>query len=132
MRHSAGRRKFSKKAGATAVLHFTGKLAHGLLRNNAAFASSKGSSGIIERQQKFRPLPLAFFPQSKRFLHGVLFRLQPSAFNGAASKNLLIGGKVYVHRFQNTGKVYHWVAMNRWTSCVTGLFTRVREGVRRW
>ncbi len=62
------------------------------------------ATGVIERQEKFCPLPLAFFPQSKGFLHGVLFRVQPSAFNCAAGESLLIRGEVYVHRLQNTEK----------------------------
>jgi hypothetical protein len=50
-----------------------GKLLHRLLRDNAAFATGRGSAGLIERQEKFRSLALAFFPQSKGLLHGVLF-----------------------------------------------------------
>jgi hypothetical protein len=108
VRHLTGRSEFSEKAGASAFLHFLGKLLHGLLRNNAAFSTGKRSSGIVEREKKFRALPLAFLPQSKGLLHGVLFRVQPSAFNGAASKSLLIGGKVYVHCLQSTEKPWLW------------------------
>ena len=87
MRHLAGHRgEFGEKAGASAFLHFLGKLLHGLLRDNAAFATGKGSAGVIERQEKFRPLPLAFFPQGKGLLHGVLFRVQASAFNRATGE----------------------------------------------
>jgi hypothetical protein len=98
VRHSAGCRwEFSQKAGASSFLHFLGKLMHGLLRNNAAFSTGKRSLGVIERKKKFHPLPLAFFPQDKRLLHGILFRVEPSAFNRAAGESLLIRCKVYVH-----------------------------------
>jgi hypothetical protein len=98
MRHLARRGvQFGQKAGASSFLHFLGKLLHGLRRDNAAFSTSKGSPGVIEREKKFRSLALAFFPQGKRLLHGVLFRVQPSAFNGAAGESLLVGGEVYVH-----------------------------------
>ncbi|MGA2073939.1 MAG: hypothetical protein ABSH52_10585, partial [Terriglobia bacterium] len=101
---SAGRGKFSEKARASAFLHFLGKLPHGFLGDNAAIATGKRSLGVVEGQKKFRPLPLAFFPQSKRLLHGVLFRVQPSAFNRAAGEGFLIRGELYIHGFQNTGK----------------------------
>ncbi|HTS47069.1 MAG TPA: hypothetical protein VMH05_03950 [Bryobacteraceae bacterium] len=70
---------------------------HGLLCDHTAFTASEASAGIVKGQKKFRPLPLAFFPQRKRFLYGVFFRVQPAAFNCAAGKGLLIFGKVYVH-----------------------------------
>jgi hypothetical protein len=74
MRHLARRGvQFGQKAGASSFLHLLGKLLHGLLRDNAAFSTSKRSSGVIEREKKCRPLPLAFFPQGKRLLHSVLF-----------------------------------------------------------
>jgi hypothetical protein len=34
---------------------------------------SERSPGVIEREKKFRPSPLAFFPQSERLLYGVSF-----------------------------------------------------------
>jgi hypothetical protein len=74
MRHLARRGvQFGQKAGASSFLHFLGEFLHGLLRDYAAFSTSKRSPGVIEREKKFRPLPLAFFPQGKRLLHGVLF-----------------------------------------------------------
>jgi hypothetical protein len=102
MRHLTGSGEFGKEPRTTAFLHFAGKLVHGLLRDNTAFTTRKGSAGIVERQKKFGALPLAFLPQGKRLLHGVLFRVQPSAFNGAAGKSLLVRGKVYIHRLQIT------------------------------
>ena len=98
MRHLAGRRcELSQKPGASSVLHFLGKLMHGLLRNDAAFSTGKRSLRVVERKKKFRPLPLAFLPQGKCFLHGILFRVQPSAFYRAVGKSFLLRGKVYVH-----------------------------------
>jgi hypothetical protein len=103
MRHLAGRRgQFGEKAGASAFLHVTGKLLHGLLRDVSAFAAVYGRAGVIEREEKFGALPLAFLPQSERLLYGVLFRVEPSAFNRATGESLLTRGKVYIHRFQNT------------------------------
>jgi hypothetical protein len=61
MSPSAGRSEFSEKSRASAFLHFPGKLLHGFLRDNAAFATGKRSPGFVERQKKFGPLPLAFF-----------------------------------------------------------------------
>jgi hypothetical protein len=91
-------------AGAAAFFHFLGKLPHGFLGDHAAFTASKGSSGIVERQEKFRALPFAVFPQRQGLLHGVLFGAQPSAFNRAAGESSLIRGKVHAHRFQGTEK----------------------------
>jgi hypothetical protein len=74
MRHLAWRSvQFGQKTGASSFLHFLRELLHGLLRNNAAFSMSERSPGVIEREKKFRPSPLAFFPQSERLLYGVSF-----------------------------------------------------------
>jgi hypothetical protein len=74
MRHLAGRRcEFGQKARSASFFHFLGKLLHGLLRNNTAFSTRKRGLGVIERKKKFRALPLPFFPQGKRLLHGILF-----------------------------------------------------------
>src|SRR5437588_12284815 len=114
-----------------AFLHFPGKLLHSFLRDNAGFATGKGSAVVVEHRDKFCPLPLAlfpqslaffpqrlaffpqslaffpqslaFFPQSKGLLHGVLFRVQPSGFHCAARESLLIWGKLYVHRLPEHG-----------------------------
>jgi hypothetical protein len=56
---SARRGQFGKKAGASAFFHFLGKLPHRFLGDRAAFASGKGSLGIVNRQEEFRPLPFA-------------------------------------------------------------------------
>ena len=65
---SAGQGEFSEKASASAFLHFVCKLLDRLPRDDAAFSTRKGSTSIVERQKKFCPLPLAFFPQSKSLL----------------------------------------------------------------
>jgi hypothetical protein len=70
-------------------------LLHWFLRDNAAFATGQGSAGLVERQEKFGALPLAFLPQGKRLLYGVLFRVEPSALNRAAGEGLLVRGTVY-------------------------------------
>src|ERR1700739_1906089 len=101
---SAGHRQFREKAGATTVFYFLGKLPHGFLCDHAAFSTGQGRPRIVKRQKKFSALPLAFFPQGKGFLHGVFFRVQASALDRAARKSLLIRGKLYIHRLQNTGK----------------------------
>lgn len=59
---SAGRREFRKKAGATAFLHFAGKLLHGLPCDNAAFATGKGRAGVVDREQELGALALPVFP----------------------------------------------------------------------
>jgi hypothetical protein len=87
---SARRSQFSEKAGASALLRFTGKLLHVLLYDDPAFTACKGCSGVIEGEKKLRSLPFAFFPQGKRFLHHVLFGVQSSAFNGTLGERFLI------------------------------------------
>jgi hypothetical protein len=58
MRHLAGRRgQFGEKAGASAFLHVTGKLLHGLFRDVAAFAPTYGRAGVIEREEHCRSQP---------------------------------------------------------------------------
>ena len=124
MRHLARRRcEFGQKTGAASFFHFLGKLLHGLLRNHPAFSTRKRSPGVIERQEKFRSLPLAFFPQGKRLLHCILFRVQPSAFNRAPSKSLLIWSKVDVHGLRvrkrpASGKLRDWIALKGPTNVV--------------
>lgn len=100
MRHLAGRCQFDDKAGAALLLHFLGERPHGFLRDDAALPARKGGSGIIERQEEFRALALAFLPQCKGFLHRSLFVVQPAALNGSAGECLLIRSELYVHRLK--------------------------------
>ena len=99
---SARRGKFSRKAGASALLHFLGELTHGFLRDHAAFPARKRCLAIIEREKKCRALAFAFFPQSQSFLHRIFFGVQPPAFNGPACERLLVCGEPYVNRLQIT------------------------------
>jgi hypothetical protein len=94
MGHLAGRCEFSDKAGAASLLHFLGEFPHGFLRDDTALPARKGSSGIVERQEEFRALALAFLPQCKGFLYCVFLVVQPAALNGTASECLLIRGEL--------------------------------------
>ncbi len=47
---------------------------------------------------------LPFFPQGKCFLHGILFRVQPPALDGLTNKRFLVGGELYFHDLQGSGK----------------------------
>jgi len=105
MRHLTSVRQFGKQARTSALFHLAGKLPHAFLRDDATFATRQGCSGIFERYKKFRSLAFPFFPEGKRFLHRVLFGVEPSAFNGSAGKRFLVGGKLYVHTSQDTGKL---------------------------
>ena len=86
----ARRSKFSKKAGASALLHFLGELPHGFLGDHAAFTTRKGGFRIIQREKKCRSLAFAFFPQSEGVLHRLFFGVQPPALNGPACERLLV------------------------------------------
>jgi hypothetical protein len=87
---SAVRCQLAKEAGASAFLHFRGKLPHRLLGDSEAFATREGSFGIVERHKKLRALPFTVFPQGKGLLNGVLFGVKPSAFNRTLGESLLI------------------------------------------
>jgi hypothetical protein len=95
------RGEFSKKSGASAFLHFACKLVHRLSRDNPAFVTGEGSHGIVERQKKFRPLPLAFFPQSKGLLQASCSECSRPLSIARRAKAFLILAKVYVHQLQN-------------------------------
>jgi hypothetical protein len=81
----------------SALLHFSGKVVHGLLRDDAAFTSRKGGFRLIDRGKNFSAGALAFFPQGKGFLHSVFFAVKSSALNGLTDKRLLILGELYIH-----------------------------------
>jgi len=57
------RRLICGQTGAAALLYFRGNVAHGLLRDDLAFAAADRSLRIVERCQEFRPLALALLPQ---------------------------------------------------------------------
>lgn len=62
-----------RKSVSSALLNFFGKVAHGLLRDDTAFASAKGRFGLIDCKENPRAGTLAFFPQGKCFLYRVFF-----------------------------------------------------------
>jgi hypothetical protein len=90
---SAARGEFGEKAGASSLLHFIGEPPHAFiieerlipllkrcefLGDHAAFTARERRFGMVQRQKKFRPLPLAVLPQSEGLLHRVLFGVEPS------------------------------------------------------
>jgi hypothetical protein len=105
MRHfSPGSGLLCRKPIPSALLNFSGEIAHGLLRDDAAFASGKGRFGHIDCDENFRAGPLAFFPQGKRFLHRIFLAVKPSALNSLTDKRFLVRGELHFHSFQGTGK----------------------------
>lgn len=105
MRHfSPGRGLLCRKSIPSALLDFSGEIAHGLLRDDAAFAPGKRRFGLIDCDENFRAGPLAFFPQSERFLHRIFLAVKSSAFNSLTDKRFLVRGELHFHSFQGTGK----------------------------
>jgi hypothetical protein len=82
------------KPVSSALLRFRGKVAHGLLRDDAAFTSGKGSFRFIDRDKNFRAGALAFFPQGKGLLYRVFFAEETSALNSLTDKRLLVRGEM--------------------------------------
>lgn len=107
MRHLTRCGEFGQQPGASALLHLMGKLVHCLLGDVAAFTPVYGRAGVTKREEKCGAFPLAFFPQGKRLLHGVLFGVKPSAVDRAAGESLLVRGKLYVHAFSEYGNRGH-------------------------
>jgi hypothetical protein len=107
-----------RKSVPSALLHFSGKVAHGLLRDDAAFASGKGGFSRIDSNENFRAGALAFFPQGKGFLYRVFFAVKPSALNSLTDKRLLVRGELYFHRLQGTEKLC-FRQVGNWTLCET-------------
>ena len=97
---SVGRWLFCSKARASALLHFLGQLAHGGLRDAAAFAARNGCFGFIDGGKDFGAGAFALRPQAKGFLYRIFFAVQASAFDGMADKCFLIGGETYFHVLQ--------------------------------
>lgn len=48
MRHLPGRAGLGRKPGMATLLHLSGQIAHGLLRDDATLATGKGSFGFME------------------------------------------------------------------------------------
>lgn len=95
---SARRFSLSGKAGSSALLHFTGKIPHGLLCGDAAsFTARQGIFRHVHRGENFRTRALTFFPQRQRFLYRILDTVKPASLDGPADKRFLIGGQTYFH-----------------------------------
>jgi hypothetical protein len=60
--HSARRLLLGGKAGASAPLHFLGKLAHGFRRDDAPLPSGKRGFRLIDGCKDFRPSALTLLP----------------------------------------------------------------------
>jgi hypothetical protein len=88
------------KAGTSAPFHFLGKLAHGLLRDDASFATGKGSFRLINGSKDFRTATLSLLPQGKGFLHCVFLAPKPPAIDSLADKRFLVGTELYFHTFK--------------------------------
>jgi hypothetical protein len=91
-----------RKPVPSALLHFCGKVAHGLLRDDAAFTPGKGGFRLIDGNENFHAGALAFFPQGKGFLHRIFLAVKPSALNSLADKRLLVWCELHFHHFHGT------------------------------
>jgi hypothetical protein len=85
------------EAGLAALFHFLSKVTHGLLRDNATFATCYRGFGIVESCQKLRSLAFAFFPLRERFLHRILGTAKPASLYRLADKGFLIGSQSHFH-----------------------------------
>ena len=94
----AGRCSLCRQAVAPALLHFAGKVTHGLLRDDAPRSSGQRRLGLIHCGQDRCPGALALFPQSKSLLYRFFFALEASAFDGLSDKRLLVWSELYFHR----------------------------------
>jgi hypothetical protein len=79
-----------RKPVPSALLHFSSKIPHGLLRDDAAFTSGEGSFGLIDSDKNFGASALAFFPQGKGLLYRIFLAVQPSTLNSLTDKRLLV------------------------------------------
>jgi hypothetical protein len=91
-----------RKPVPPALLHFCGKIAHGLLRDDAAFTPGKGGFRLINGSKNSRAGALAFFPQGKGFLDRIFLALKPSALNSLSDERLLVWCEPYFHSFHRT------------------------------
>jgi hypothetical protein len=88
------------KPGASAQLHFLGKLAHGFLCDDTPLPLGERSFRLINGRKDFRAGSLALLPQEKGFLHRVFLAPKASTLNGLADKRLLIGSELHFHHLQ--------------------------------
>jgi hypothetical protein len=101
----SGRGLLCRKSVSSALLHFCGKVAQGLLPDDAAFASGKGGFSLIDGNANFRAGALTFFPQGEGFLDRIFFAVKPSALNSLTDKRLLVRCELYFHRLYGTEKL---------------------------
>jgi len=94
---SVGRRPLGGQAGASAAFHVIGKLSHGLLSNDATFATSKGAFRLIDGGEDFHAVTFPLLPQGKGFDDRIFLAPKPPAIDSLADKRFLVGGELYFH-----------------------------------
>jgi hypothetical protein len=90
-------RLFGGKLGASAPLHILGQRAHGILREDPAFATGKGCVSQVNLRQDLGAGPLAFFPQRQSLLDGVFLASVTARVYGLPDKGFLVVCEMYVH-----------------------------------
>ena len=88
---------FGGKAGTSTLRHLLGKLAHGLLRDRAPFATGKGGFRLIDGRKDFRTPTFPLLPQGKSFFYGVFLASKPAAVNCLPNKGPLVGCELHFH-----------------------------------
>lgn len=88
---------FGGKAGASTLRHLLGKLAHGLLRDRAPFATGKGGFRLVDGGKDFRTPAFPLLPQGKSFLYRVFLASKPTAVNCLPDKGPLVRCELHFH-----------------------------------
>ncbi len=94
------------KASAATLFNFTRQLTHGLLSNDAAFATGKRGICYLHGSEKFRTGPLAFLPQRQGFQYRIFLVVKAATLDGLTDKCFLIRAKSHFHSFQRRGERY--------------------------
>jgi hypothetical protein len=89
--------QFGGQAGSSTLRHLLGKLAHGLLRDLAPFATGERGFRLIDGGKDFRAAPFPLLPQRKSFLYRVFLASKPPAVNRLLDKGPLVGGELHFH-----------------------------------
>jgi hypothetical protein len=79
------------EASAAALFYVFGKLPHGFLGDDAAFATGQGGLGFIDGGEHFGASTLASLPEGKGFFHHVFLPVEPSAPDRLAGKAFWFG-----------------------------------------
>jgi hypothetical protein len=87
------------QSGEPARAHLCGKLAHGFLRNLAAFTTCHGGAGFGKGGSELNTSPLTLFPQRKCFFNRFFLAPQTPRLYGVAGECSLIGCKLDFHCF---------------------------------